>query len=366
VLQIDSNESISSTLKPYYLWRDGNGNLGEVVDPLLGKIEFNRGYNNPIQAYAYDFAGGGVLQNSTNSLSGTSCTTAGSYNFVNSSTEIDSCNGTVWVDLTPPFTTVNAKFLSVGIIQTNINTSNTVTAPFTTAGASYIHGGNVYVDPTPRAAGTVVGIYQYSPTGNNAPSTVLVLTGTYPNYTVVAQTTVSGGNSGGYVTDLLNAPLILSAGEFLGYGYYSSGYAGYSVQTTGTSYVVYTGGTSAPSNGSVLTASSSSGAIAATPLYASGAVNAGTIGSNSVQTAVACSTSGQAIFTEPFTGSSEKDVLIYEAACVGTASYTFPTPYTYTPQVLSQSLASTVTSVSNKVVTVTGATSTGQLKLNGW
>jgi hypothetical protein len=50
VLQIDPYESISSTLKPYYLWRDGNGNLGEVVDPLLGKIEFNRGYNNPIQA----------------------------------------------------------------------------------------------------------------------------------------------------------------------------------------------------------------------------------------------------------------------------------------------------------------------------
>jgi len=86
----------------------------------------------------------------------------------------------------------------------------------------------------------------------------------------------------------------------------------------------------------------------------------------STQTTVSCSTSGSAVFSEPEQGSSYKKVVVYENACVGTASYTYPTAFAHTPQVLSQSLASTATTVTATAVTVTGSTSTGFLDLDGY
>jgi hypothetical protein len=59
-------------------------------------------------------------------------------------------------------------------------------------------------------------------------------------------------------------------------------------------------------------------------------------------------------------------VVVYENACIGTASYTYPAAFSHSPQVLSQSLAGTATSVSATAVTVTGATSTGFLDLDGF
>ena len=84
------------------------------------------------------------------------------------------------------------------------------------------------------------------------------------------------------------------------------------------------------------------------------------------QTTVSCSTSGNVVFSEPEQGASYKKVVVYENACVGTAAYTFPVAFVHAPEVLSQSLGSTATTVSATGVTVTGSTSTGFLDLDGF
>jgi hypothetical protein len=87
---------------------------------------------------------------------------------------------------------------------------------------------------------------------------------------------------------------------------------------------------------------------------------------NTPTTVVNCSTSGTATFTQPEVGTGYKVVMVYLAACLGTASRTFGTAFGFTPMVLSQSLASLVSSVSTTAVTVTGTTSTGFIELTGY
>ena len=86
------------------------------------------------------------------------------------------------------------------------------------------------------------------------------------------------------------------------------------------------------------------------------------------QTTVSCSVSGSAVFSEPLQGASEKKVIVYMAACVGTASYTYPTAFTNSPSIYASNnvAASIVTSVSTTAVTVTGATTTGSLFLGDY
>lgn len=84
------------------------------------------------------------------------------------------------------------------------------------------------------------------------------------------------------------------------------------------------------------------------------------------QTTVNCSTSGTAIFSQPEQGTSYKVAMVHLAACLGTASYTYPTAFSFAPQVISQSLAALVTTGTASAVTITGTTSTGFIELNGY
>jgi hypothetical protein len=90
--------------------------------------------------------------------------------------------------------------------------------------------------------------------------------------------------------------------------------------------------------------------------------------STATQTIVSGSTSGSAVFSQPFAGSSYKKVIVYCSALLGTATYTFPTAFSNTPAVITtnQVGAAVATSLSTTAVTMTGATTTGYLIIGGY
>jgi hypothetical protein len=89
--------------------------------------------------------------------------------------------------------------------------------------------------------------------------------------------------------------------------------------------------------------------------------------SNAAQTSANGGTSGTALFSQPFQGTSFSLVLIYCQNLVGAASYTFPSAFKNVPGAISTNQVSNaiVTTLTTTGVTISGTNSTGFLVIVG-
>lgn len=90
---------------------------------------------------------------------------------------------------------------------------------------------------------------------------------------------------------------------------------------------------------------------------------------NSAQTVISGATSGDATFSQPQSGATYKEVIIYCNALLGaTTAYTFPVAFINTPSIVATNdvAVGVVTTLSNTQVIVTGAATSGFIKLIGF
>jgi len=233
-------------------------------------------------------------------------------------------------------------------------TSPTLTTP-TVSGTGTFQGNLALLDGTNTAQTLVI------QPGGTADQNGIVQ---FSNYLGTAQWTVKKDTSNYFhVADAVNSldrvVLYQNGNTTLNAGNGANAVAINNSANSGTGgLIVYGGGSSSSTAELTVTGSGN--------VTANGFLAGKVVENAATQTTVSCSTSGSVVFSEPEQGSSYKKVVVYENACVGTASYTFPAAFSHAPQVLSQSLASTATTVSATAVTITGATSTGFLDLDGY
>lgn len=204
-----------------------------------------------------------------------------------------------------------------------------------------------------------------------AVSAVISTAGSYGVY--ADDTATSGTNRGieGQVNDSGSSGTVYAlqgaaTGAFGGTSY--AVYGGSTGAGTGTNVGGYFTASGASANYALLTGTGNVGIGTSTPttaLQVAGTVTATAVADNAAQTVVSCSTSGTVTFSEPQQGTAYKLVLAYESACLGTASYTYPTAFTNTPDSLGADAAK-FTSISSTAATVTGTTTTGFSQLYGY
>jgi hypothetical protein len=92
------------------------------------------------------------------------------------------------------------------------------------------------------------------------------------------------------------------------------------------------------------------------------------IAPNSSQTTVNGSTSGTAVFSEPFNGAAYKMITVGCASLNGTVSYSFPTPFTGTPSsnMIDLPTGVTATAISATAITLAGTGVSGNGKIEGY
>ena len=84
------------------------------------------------------------------------------------------------------------------------------------------------------------------------------------------------------------------------------------------------------------------------------------------QTTLTGSTTGSAIFSQPFQQSTFKKVIIYCNDLSGFCTYTYPISFTYIPQILSQNYTSIVSNITTTSITLLGTGNSGFITLEGY